>query len=425
MIIIPVISFSQTFISGKVRDSTGNILPGVNIYIDKTNTGTVTDTDGNYFLRIYKQPPFIIYYSHVGYETISKIISENIWRDSLVSDVTLKISPSVLPTHTVKAHATPDTIFASIEYNVADFEFYKDKLILLTYKNKIEKDAEVILADEKSTIICSKKVMFEAKELFRDYQGNINVICRDTVFRISVKRDEIFFLSVDFKDFNELIRPCIDTIENNIIFSDYNSGYPAFSYYSFSAEKREVFSIRNIIDKPLMREFRFEYYFLPPKEKLKARRFAIQHNTDKHMVAAAMTGFQRSFYYTPLYAPLYVINDSILIFDHYENKLYYYNEYNEPVDSIAINYHRLKEEKWEKNLLKDDYNNKIYSIYTKNGFYYLKKIDLSTGKIEFSFKLHHKYADNVKVKNDCVYYIYRPFESLQKKFLYREFIVSG
>lgn len=422
VITLPVISFSQTIITGKIKDNTGHNLPGVNIYIDKTSTGTVTGADGNYFLRINKQPPFTINYSHVGYETISKPISKNMWRDSLVIDAVLKISQSILPTHTVNAYAAPETVFASIEYNVADFEFYKDKLILLTYKNKIEKDAEIILADEKSVVICNKKILFAAKELFRDYQGNINIVCRDTVFRILVSRDEIFLLPVDFNDFNELIRPCIDTLENNIIFSDYNPAYPAFNYYSFSADKKKISPIRNITDEPLMREFRFEYYFLQPKEKLRARRLALEYKMDKHLIAAAMTGFQRSFYYTPLYAPLFVINDSVLIFDHYENKLYCYNEYNEPVDSVGIDYHRLKNEKWKKELIKDEFNNKIYSIYERNGFYYLKGIDRASGKITSSFKLHYKYVENVKVKNDYVFYTYRPFESLRKKFLYRELI---
>ena len=67
-------------------------------------------------------------------------------------------------------------------------------------------------------------------------------------------------------------------------------------------------------------------------------------------------------------------------------------------------------------------NGKVYALFRKNGYYNLKRINLSTGSIESSFKLNFPYVDNIKVKDDYVYYIYRPFESLQQRFIYRELI---
>jgi hypothetical protein len=47
-------------------------------------------------------------------------------------------------------------------------------------------------------------------------------------------------------------------------------------------------------------------------------------------------------------------------------------------------------------------------------------LNTSTGEIEKVHPLYYKYPEKLKVKNGYAYYIYRPFESLQNKYLYRE-----
>ena len=61
--------FAQKTITGTVSDETG-ALPGVNILVQGTNTGTETDFDGNY--SIEAKVGAIIKYSFIGMETVSK-----------------------------------------------------------------------------------------------------------------------------------------------------------------------------------------------------------------------------------------------------------------------------------------------------------------------------------------------------------------
>jgi outer membrane receptor protein involved in Fe transport len=60
----------QTKISGKVLDAEGNGVPGANIVISNTQTGTVTDFDGNFSIMT-ESLPVIIKISYVGYEPVS------------------------------------------------------------------------------------------------------------------------------------------------------------------------------------------------------------------------------------------------------------------------------------------------------------------------------------------------------------------
>lgn len=66
--LIPV-AMAQQLVSGKVTDySTGDPLPGVNIIIQGTTTGTVTDMDGNYSLEVSGSES-VLSFSFIGYET--------------------------------------------------------------------------------------------------------------------------------------------------------------------------------------------------------------------------------------------------------------------------------------------------------------------------------------------------------------------
>jgi hypothetical protein len=47
-------------------------------------------------------------------------------------------------------------------------------------------------------------------------------------------------------------------------------------------------------------------------------------------------------------------------------------------------------------------------------------IDLKTGNITEKVRLEFRYIDKIAIQNNFVYYVYRPFESTQKKFLYKE-----
>lgn len=60
--------YSQTQISGSVGDSENmSGIPGVNVVIDGTNIGTVTDFDGNFSLNTSQDLPLTIVISYVGY----------------------------------------------------------------------------------------------------------------------------------------------------------------------------------------------------------------------------------------------------------------------------------------------------------------------------------------------------------------------
>ena len=65
-LLFPAFAFSQTKLTGKVvAASEPNGLPGVNIAIKGTNTGAITDLDGNYSLDVMPGTTLIFSFNHL------------------------------------------------------------------------------------------------------------------------------------------------------------------------------------------------------------------------------------------------------------------------------------------------------------------------------------------------------------------------
>ena len=63
---------AQYTVSGTVKDNEGSPLPGVSVTIENSQSGTSTDFDGKYSLKVSKGD--VVNYSSVGFETISKVM---------------------------------------------------------------------------------------------------------------------------------------------------------------------------------------------------------------------------------------------------------------------------------------------------------------------------------------------------------------
>ena len=58
--------YGQRIVSGKVVGEGGEALPGVNVLVKGTSTGTVTDINGNYQLSVTSDQP-VLRFTFVGY----------------------------------------------------------------------------------------------------------------------------------------------------------------------------------------------------------------------------------------------------------------------------------------------------------------------------------------------------------------------
>lgn len=75
MLLFSVIAFAQSSISGKVLDENSMPLPGVNVIIDGTTLGAVSDLDGNYTISNVEDGTYTLVGSYLGFTTFRKSIT--------------------------------------------------------------------------------------------------------------------------------------------------------------------------------------------------------------------------------------------------------------------------------------------------------------------------------------------------------------
>lgn len=387
---------------------------------------THSNINGRYALLLDRKVGLVLDFRSAAFETKSITITGAMLNanpgDTLRLNVMLQ--PKVYVMKEVPITGKPDTVFGNWKFFVEDFMFEENgRMVLLTFEKSL-KESKVLLVDEQQKILSSFDVPVEAKELYRDYQGNINVMCVDSAFRVKiVPPATIILLALPYRDFCDRMLPCIDTLGGCLLFSNYVEQYPAFSYFYFDPADTSIRKLRQVVDGPLLDSYNWEFDFLKPKDRLYARKMELYTGIDKRVIAATMTGFPNSIYYTPLYAPMFVKNDTVCVFDHYADTLFLYNRKMELIGSSRIDYHHPKNWKeWDRQLHQDEITGEIYARFEKGGYYTLKKIDIATGKITGDYKIENPWVKHIRIRNGDVYYIFRPKESIQTKFLYREHV---
>lgn len=408
-----------SYVIGKVADfKSKELIENVHIKVHQRNIIVKTNQTGEFKIRFPKKKRNILVFSHTSYQTHYHPINSE--KDTIHLVIDLKEKIEVLPEFVYSEK--PQVVFKSGKISIADYEFYEDRFLFLAYGKRLNKDSELYLVDKNENIVSKHFVPGEPVELYCDYMGNVNLICKNAIYRVGVNKDKISIYELPLDDFNQLIKPIVDTLDGTILFSDFLEQFPRFRYYAFNPEDTSVTVIKELVNKDMDWRYNFEYEFLSNADKQFAKRMAKRiKGYDEYDVAAHMTGFANSFLYEEVYAPMFVINDTINIFDHDESLIWKFIDDTVQIDSVPFSYHKPKRKnEWKRELIMDEVTGEIYGVFLKNGYYYLKKINSATGEVVSEKKLFYQYAEKLKVKDGFVYYTYKPSRSLTKKFLYKE-----
>ncbi|MGR7812965.1 TonB-dependent receptor [Lacinutrix undariae] len=101
-------TFAQSTVKGNISDNSGQPLPGANVIIVGTSSGTISDFDGNYILKSDQNPPYTIQISSIGFETVTKQVTQK----TQTIDIALN-EGTALDEVVISASRTPERIFES------------------------------------------------------------------------------------------------------------------------------------------------------------------------------------------------------------------------------------------------------------------------------------------------------------------------
>lgn len=419
--------FGQDSLTVKITVTDANYsqtIPNTQINIQQNNLKwqKTTNVKGETFIKIpfFKQLSFHI--QHTQYEPIFDIknISSRYKNDTISVYFELFHRKQNFEEIVVTAPGIPVTVFGSKRVHVEDFEVLPNgNVLLLTYSKRLKKGNELKLFNGEE-VIQSFQINERAIELIRDFRGNPHLVCEKNVYGIFIESEKIGIATLDKNYFLKYVAPIVDTNLQRMYFSTHNPHYPAFEYFEYDRVDSLYNKVIGIKDSAMMELYRSEYKWADVRTQLFARTQEMHGGIDaKDWVGANY--FTRSLYYKELYAPLFHRNDSLIVLDYYKDLLFVFDKEGNPLDSIGIFHHyQPKRTGWKRNVIQDKITGQIYATYERGGYTFLGQINVKTGEIEQQVQLEYKFIQKVAVHNNFVYYIYRPFESIQKKYLYKE-----
>ncbi len=202
---------SYTTIKGTIIDESNlNPIPYVNILIENSTIGTITNNDGQFILTFpNKLEKEILIISHLGYNDVRVNISDLIHHDS-----TFKILPKMIQLKEVEIiEYTPQAILKKAYTNIPK-NYGVNPVILTCYlrtiklvNDKLAEFAEAVIEDYKSGYCLYPKRDHEKKAMSTDIPYLIKGrVIEDTVLlnELTGTRDFAYPVSAYFTDFIEL-----------------------------------------------------------------------------------------------------------------------------------------------------------------------------------------------------------------------------
>ncbi len=412
-----------------INASTQEAIPGAYLSILPSQTkGEISNSKGKCTFKV-STDELCLRISNIQFNDTTVCVS-NIVKGEKRS-ITIKLTESQVNLPDAEVFAGPDTVFGHDLYHVADYMLGRNQLYLLVYEHEkmLKKASEqkedqyngcrVILQKEgKTKSVVTRSVCYG---FYDQFPGQCILNTQEGKFWVLETEEDLVLQPIDPQEFKTNIAPIVDTLGSKIFASTFFENYPAFDYLHFSMTDTASQILVSIENEWMMEQFRSEYKWLSGRGKLEAFRTEQRTGIDKEVVGGFMSGFSETVYYEPLYAPLFASQDQVYIFDHYRDVLYRVDQNAVIQDSIPISYHKERESRfWQEQIIFDPIQERCFAVYERLGNAYLKQINLETGALGEAIQLTYRYPERINVYNGEVYYLYRPFESPQKKFLYRE-----
>lgn len=426
LVLFPFAITAQSVLKFDAYDQLGKTpISQLSIEVSHRN-GTIgkvfTNQKGKAYIKVPLNDTLRFEFEHVAYEVVNapqQLVVKQ--KDTVTISLRCQwMRVRQLDQIVIKAPGKPDTLFQSNRLSVQDFDFLPDgKLVLLTYPKNPRKETELLLYDGLD-VLGELPVKEKVTSIIRDYKGNPHAVSEKNVLGIVQSKNGIQLQQLPKDYYMRYIAPIVDTSITKYFFSNFSEVYPAFEYFTFDLIDSSYAKIAQIEDEFMMELYRAEYKWADVRTKLWAKEKENETGVDAEIWVGA-SYFTQSIYYKEVYAPMFHRNDSVFVFDHYKNWMYTYNQFGRLLDSVPIFYHlRPKDNGWKRNMLQDQTTGQIYLYYEMDGTASIQRFDCATGKLGNRIELFFKYPENVTLRDNMVYYTYRPFESIQKKYLYFE-----
>jgi len=377
-------SQNKITITGYIFSKENIPISDVNVWVVKTNIGTVSKKNGYFSIGFNKNTSTILKFSHLSYKPLLINI-----------DTTIDISPLVI--HLEKSVNKIDEVTISAnnliktknDFQILDYNFINDTLIILS-KNIYSKTYKIVLIKNEIDTI-TKFILpsrYKLTNIFLDCFNNTSVIGKDSVFLLQFKNNRISVQdSFDKHQFMSTIGRFIFETTEYIIVKQQMSRYFA-KYLAYNKNDKTLINVVNINELPKEGE---SYQYIQ----------WLKNNGFKGNIMARLN-FEKKIMNPPSNQPLIKLKDSIYFMEYSKNQIKIFNDNLQKIKTIDSKYNLDKD--WQPIFITDYYQKKIYTIY-KSKVFKVANINLRTGEINYKKEIPVLFPINPQINNGYFYCI--------------------
>lgn len=399
-------AFSQNYLTvkGKVLDKNALFpLVGVSVFEkDNQQNGVYTNEDGFFKINLSK-PKSTLVFSFLGYETTYQHITLNL---SEVDTILLKPDIYQLPKAEISAELQLEPM-TDVNESIVDFIFWEDRILWLK-KRGIE-GYKLVLAEENGQEIdqfsLKGKGIRDIESLQKSCFGSVHLICLNYGFQIDIVNNEIQLgKKSSRRDYDYLIKPCLAQIDYTVYFKKelYNGLVSEFYTADAGGKWNDVFKVA--AQEELLRSYK-EDRGLITYGQVQGNVHTNDYNESKAIRnAQQQSDFLKAVLYTGLRIPLFKRNDTLLMFNYYQNQLQFFDKFGNQLAARDINFHLNK--KWDKRVIYDEKTGQLYAVFNNNSGRFIARIDTATGECSPPIHLESVFIKKMAVHDDVLYLLH-------------------
>ena len=428
--LLPAAAMAQRIVRGTVLDATmERPLPDANVRLQGSDVGAVTDATGHFELECGTAEEVTLRISFVGYAEKVRVVTQEEILSGTPILILLQRSVTELPEMDVHA-PEPEEVFQRKDLHVGAYHVNADGLWVLVYASpqlwhRAENAGEQILHGARLYLLDTlfnerfhRSLPSAVRGLRKDHRQRAIVEGVKDAWFASAGEEDIELGPVHLATLHEAVLPWTDSVPGYLLGNNLQPTYPAFDHFGYDPGRDTSRLICSVVDAHTMELFRSQYKYMTGHDKVVAMDLGREMGVDAEVIAGYMTGFPEDLYFSVPYAPLFVVRDTLCVFDHYRERIRRFNLGMTPIDEIPMVHQR--DQNWDGLLLQDAASDAVHVVFARNARTWIRRIDPATGALGPATALTYPYPEEVQVHDGHVYYVYRPYGSLQKRTLYRE-----
>lgn len=303
--------------------------------------------------------------------------------------------------------------------HIIDFALYETEMLLVCAENHRYFLRRLDSIGKKIVDVQIKK---NPVGLYTDCTGGTHLVYADSIFEIKFIRNSIGMLSGDsYEKTMQVLSPCVISSPDNIILKRLGPHNKLVEYVKVDWNTKKPSQLYITSDQQTMRQL--DEYATANEIPVSlsnpnySRTTVINNSTDRQKWQNQQ--FYNQILKKPLYAPIFEINDSVFVFDHFKDSAMVYSLSGKHVRSYQFSYHYF--ENWKGELFLNEEKTKLYARYEIDGLVTLRQIDPSTGKVlKVDILEKHIHPMNIQIRGNYAYYIYKHYLDNSIHYLYKQ-----